>query len=568
MRNPRRQRPGAPLATSLRRAAGSLRQAAAEIGDRAGPRSSTGPGRPTTNRAPLVRGPSSSRGSSRANVTGKHSSANEAAPAQLRASLRNYATLLNSGLSVSAVRALRSAGVITMTDLAACSRDDLETILGIRRSSVEEVSPRRVRDRTTPAEEPSSTPGVDDHSSSACTGSARADVLRGVDVALEDAGLSARALNVLRSLGLRTLGGVAECPRCQLEAIPQVGRKTVDHIEETLARHGVALAEPPTPCDRAAGPRADGRERDSRAADMVERRLAGATLAEIAGSYDLSRQRVAQIMKAAGLAVKADREITADRERAEAEARRDDVLQAFRRGDTAAQTARLLQLKESAVRELLLTRLTPTDRVVRRGNRPRPNEPRYSDEDLIAAVRDVGQRYGRAPTSGEYVQAAAGGMLPSMPTITNRIGWRRAVELAGFDARRQVRSYSRRWTEQTCRQALRCLVVETGEVPTSQQYQSLSQLDDSLPSYATVRQRLGPWAKVAAEMARLPSRAEALSRVWNSHDGSGHVDAAAIWMAYLEEDLSVEDVVVLCITGDFVWADEFGEPPRELAEAV
>lgn len=433
-------------------------------------------------------------------------------------------------------------------------------------SALEEVDPLLAGHGLTLGEEPSDAADACEHPAS---GGALSSDRPGVDITLEEAGLSTRSFNALRRLGLRSLGDVAALRRAELEAVATVGLGTLDDIEQSLARHGLALRADTPPAAAPAGEGYAHRPRvNARTAAMISLREAGATIREIAEVHRLSYQRVQQILKAAGIDGRAARESRSVQDRAEAAARHDDIVQAFRRGDAPAQTARILQLNESAVRALLRTTLTPADRAVRRGNRRRRIEPRYSDEDLVAAVREVGQRYGRAPTSGEYAQAAAGGMLPSVPTIVNRIGWRRALERAGLDAGERVRGYNRRWTEQTCRQALRRLIVESGEVPTSHQYDALAQLDDALPSLGTVRQRFGRWSKVTAEMARLPSRADALSRVPEAGDDTDGKNPATIWMAYLEEVLSVEDVVVLLITGDFVWDDEFGAPPPELTEAV
>ena len=416
------------------------------------------------------------------------------------------------------------------------------------------------------------------------------DALLGPDNTLEDVGLSARARNSLHRVGFHTLGAITERSRSELDAIPNLGVKTLIEIETTLARHGLALrseippvsggeapdarADPPgaprPQSEGSAGDAAKARHRDPdpRLTAMVERRLGGATLAEIGEEYGISRGRVTQILKAAGVSASTARQGRLDLQSGEVEERGDLVLQAFRQGDSPAQIAALLRLRRSLVRRFLRANVSSADRAARRANNQRPTETRYDDVDLVAAVREVGQRYGRAPTSAEYNRAAAGGMLPSLPTVHARLGWSHAVELAGFQASRARRPYTRRWTEGACRQALRRLVVESGEVPSTNQYDALAQLDDELPSLATIRHRLGRWTTVTGELARLPRRSDILDRLATADPDHNHADAAAMWMAYLEEVLSVEDLVVLLITGDFVWNAEFGSPPAELADAV
>ena len=141
-------------------------------------------------------------------------------------------------------------------------------------------------------------------------------------------------------------------------------------------------------------------------------------------------------------------------------------------------------------------------------------------------------------------------MLPSAPLIHARLGWRETVLRAGLTPRESVRrTYKRRWPAETCRHALRRIVVETGEVPTVAQYEALAQVDDSLPSVATVRNRLGRWSTITADLARLPTREEALARVVAGGD-SIPPTSGEIWMAYLDEVLSHEDAIVLLISGD------------------
>ncbi len=437
-------------------------------------------------------------------------------------------------------------------------------------------------------------------------------------VLISDAGLSVRATNVLRRRGLVDLTEVAALTRDQLGSLPALGAKSLDEIERALRMHGLALAtrpQVPLPLPTAEeSPQLDemaerlrrgqsvaeiatahgispkqvyrrlsatgllnqseqrpGRTSrpkrvDPRIADMAQRRLRGETLDDIGKAYNVTRERVRQILKQAGIDPGEIAAARAEGNRAVVAARVDDVLEAFRRGDDAATIARVLDLPPGAVAELLATEVTRTDRAARRAARDRPAERRYSDEDLIEAVRTVCERYGRAPTSNEYNATASTSVaMPSLPTIHNRIGWANAVRLAGFEPRRSVRrSYQRRWTEQTCLDALRRLAVETGHPPTVVEYEQLAELDPGLPSSATVRNRLGPWSKVTAELLRLPTRDRALETVRKSA-GTTDTDSTAIWMAYLEEEITDDDLAVLAISHDFTWLAEFGTPPASVA---
>lgn len=469
----------------------------------------------------------------------------EVVPAEPDRSIRECA------LSMRARNTLCRAGLLTLGVVALKSRSELAAIPNIGATTLEEIETTLARyglSLESERELPLSSPDL-------------ADPLDGRDLTLEEAGLGRRAVNALARADAHTLGAIAAIKRSELESMPEIGAKTVEEIGLTLARYGLGFAAE-SAAEPSLGPHHERRD------DMVRRRLAGATLAEIAEAHGVTRERVRQILTKAGVSGRVSREHVSQGRRDEVEARRKDILQAFRRGDTPAETARLLGVSEPELRQLLAGSVTSADRATRRGNQPRRRGPRFSDDELVDAVRDVGKRYGRAPMSTEYGRAAAGGLLPSLPTIHNRIGWSRALALAGFEERTSARRHKRRWTEEACRHALIRLVVESGEVPTVTQYETLAQLDDALPSLGTVRNRIGVWSAVTAELARLPTRDEALQRVRRQADTSLVLDSMAIWIAYLEEEVTVEDLIVLLITDDFSWDDEFGEPPPELADAV
>jgi DNA-binding CsgD family transcriptional regulator len=400
-----------------------------------------------------------------------------------------------------------------------------------------------------------------------------------------EAGLSTRAVNILARVGVRTLDDITLWSRDNLRAIPNAGAKTIADIETVLEHHGLSLAQsggpPPTTTtgpigaaaasDRHSGaitPGPNGEATfDERALDIVARRMRGDTLSEVAAAHGISRERVRQILRGHGVDANAALSARHATLLAGAEARREEILRAYRRGDRPEQIAREVDIASSAVRALLDTAITPADRAHRRANRHKGGAQQFSDEDLIAAVREVADRYGRTPTTTEYSRAAAGGMLPSLPLIHNRLGWRETVARAGLTPRGSLRrEYHQRWTPEACRHALRRIVVETGEVPTVAQYETLAQLDDTLPSSATVRNRLGRWSTVTADLARLPTRADAMSRVVAAD--STAATSEEIWLSYLDESLSHEDAIVLLTSGDLVFSPEFGPVPPELQDTV
>ncbi len=60
---------------------------------------------------------------------------------------------------------------------------------------------------------------------------------------------------------------------------------------------------------------------------------------------------------------------------------------------------------------------------------------------------------------------------------------------------------ARRWTDSACREALRRVVDELGAIPTVSAYDRHAAGRPDLPSSATLRNRLGRWSAIAAQLA-------------------------------------------------------------------
>jgi len=71
---------------------------------------------------------------------------------------------------------------------------------------------------------------------------------------------------------------------------------------------------------------------------------------------------------------------------------------------------------------------------------------------------------------------------------------------------------------------------------------------------------------MTVEMARLPTRASALARA--ASDGGGTLSSEAVWMEYLDEQLSDEDMIVLLVSGDVAYSHDFGPPPQALGSTI
>lgn len=243
-----------------------------------------------------------------------------------------------------------------------------------------------------------------------------------------------------------------------------------------------------------------------RVREMTALREQGWSLDEIALRYEVSRERVRQILRAHGgpdpLKV-AD----ARRRRAEqrAEARVDELLALWRSGEAAGDVAGKLGLQAVACRSTIERFATDVDRAARRATMAGARGARtYSDRDIILALTSVSDRLGRIPSAKEYAAAARELLYPSLATVLNRMGgWSNAVAAAGLRpaAARPARARARRWTEDACWGALRRAVDELGEIPSVLAYERFAAGRDDLPSSATVRNRLGRWSALITRLA-------------------------------------------------------------------
>lgn len=339
--------------------------------------------------------------------------------------------------------------------------------------------------------------------------------------------LSPRTANCLRRAGFRTLSEVAECTASDLHAIHTLGRKGLAEIEDVLTAQDMRLSQaaggatPETSDARSGSAPADGGDspaeiraargrgprRDTTRDDEVARlRAEGLTLQAIADQVGVTRERVRQILVAAGRDLDNSylAEIRRDQRLDAARARAAELLEGFRAGRPIAEVAAELGVAAEAADDVVQTIASPADRAERGSNSGRGvNGPTYTDEDLLDAIRRVAAELDAVPSAKDYGRLAGRLALPSLPTIHNRLGgWAAAVRQTGMTPHQAQRTYTRMWDEQKCWNALVRLVEELGEVPTVDHYNALSATRDDLPSSATVRNRLGRWSDVAARLAR------------------------------------------------------------------
>ncbi len=235
-------------------------------------------------------------------------------------------------------------------------------------------------------------------------------------------------------------------------------------------------------------------------------REAGYSLDEIAARFGITRERVRQILRAHGAP---DPELVAEarRQRAAllAESRVDELLALWRAGHEPGSAASSLGLQTAACKSTIARFATDVDKAARRASLSGARGTQtYSDRDIIVALRAVSAALARVPSAKEYALLARGLELPSLPTVLNRMGgWTRAVEAAGMTplGAPSAGTRQRRWTDTACLAALRRVVGELGEVPSVLAYERHAAGREDLPSAATLRNRLGRWSAITAQVA-------------------------------------------------------------------
>jgi len=242
-----------------------------------------------------------------------------------------------------------------------------------------------------------------------------------------------------------------------------------------------------------------------RVRQMTALREQGWSLDEIGLRFEVSRERVRQILRAHGGPGPQD-VADARRRRAErlAEERIDELLALWRGGGQLTSVATALGLQATACRSTIARLATDVDRAARRASMAGSHGPRtYTDRDIMVALTAVAARLGRVPSAKEYAALARELQFRSLPTVLNRMGgWTSAIHAARLRPPAAAgRTRPRRWTEDACWSALRDVVTELDEIPTVLGYERFAAGRSDLPSSATVRNRLGRWSSISAKLA-------------------------------------------------------------------
>jgi Homing endonuclease associated repeat len=253
----------------------------------------------------------------------------------------------------------------------------------------------------------------------------------------------------------------------------------------------------------AAPPREGESERDVelRVLEMAALRGRGFGLRQIAERFLISRERVRQLLVAHG---GPDRHDAAEARRRRAEQQVEELLARWRQGASPKEIALARGLDAAACRSVIDRSVTDADRYLRQAAMAAGRRRQtYSDAEIVEAVQAAASVLGHVPAAREYGALASELDLPSLATVTNRMsGWSNAVVAAGLrPTAASGRALPRRWTAEACWEALERAVAELGDIPTVVAYEKLAAGREDLPSAATVRNRLGRWSLLVAQLA-------------------------------------------------------------------
>lgn len=234
---------------------------------------------------------------------------------------------------------------------------------------------------------------------------------------------------------------------------------------------------------------------------ICARRAQADTLAAIAHDFGLTRERVRQIIRAAGGPSAATARAQRAAKRAQSEHAAAERLRDLYRRHPAASRSELAALSG-----------VPTDRIkellgedARFLVSPKQRVRQYSDTDIFVAMREAAAMFDGPLSHQRYASVSVEVGGPSVPRILQRFGtWLQACEKAGVQAgRRPKREYNRKWSASD---ALKWVAtyLRTADCPgTFQGYDEWARGTVGAPSAATMRNILGPWSDVKRAAALL-----------------------------------------------------------------
>jgi Homing endonuclease associated repeat/Sigma-70, region 4 len=228
---------------------------------------------------------------------------------------------------------------------------------------------------------------------------------------------------------------------------------------------------------------------------------AGATLEEVGARAGITRERVRQLFKAAGLATRS-REL-AGAQKQEARALRVDqhrrlIVEGFRDGMDLKTIGEEHSFGMKTIRKILKADMPAREyqRLTRK-----PMASRYTDQELLACLRQAAAVGTGMLTMRSYTDYAErrrkrkGKPWVSSQTYVARFGsWADGLKAAGLEANATPAWKTKRIDREECVAAIRSVSKTLGRIPTAEEYgQHARASEGSMPSLATVKKRCGSW---------------------------------------------------------------------------
>ncbi|HEY7934756.1 MAG TPA: sigma factor-like helix-turn-helix DNA-binding protein [Solirubrobacteraceae bacterium] len=224
----------------------------------------------------------------------------------------------------------------------------------------------------------------------------------------------------------------------------------------------------------------------------------GSTLEEVGEEFGITRERVRQLFRQAGLDTRSTGETAALKHAAD-RLRAEEVVEVFKRTKTVTSVSAELEIPKSTVTKILYEELGLSEY---REIAWRPQKKRYADEELVDFLTQASAACS-GPLSTEHYKAFArarhtrdGRPLPTDQTYVKRFGsWRGALLAAGLNANPPSAVAGKlRFDKQQCAQSISELQRTLGRAPTAEEYERHARdSQGSLPSLATIRNRFDTW---------------------------------------------------------------------------
>jgi hypothetical protein len=242
----------------------------------------------------------------------------------------------------------------------------------------------------------------------------------------------------------------------------------------------------------------------------------GATLEEVGICFDITRERVRQIFKAAGLPTRPRGEVSTMKVYSD-----EELLRCLREAASAlsgaltsgdynqlAHSQRFADGRPWPIHQTHRNRFGSWAKALEAAGVQRRARKelakRYSDAELLDCLRHADSMLGRALTQSAYDEFARGQRLadgrpwPTHQTHMKRFGsWRSALQGASLAlAAKPSGGSTRTFTDEDCVEAIHTLARELGRPPTVAEYDRLARRSGGrLPSLPTVRNRYGTWTR-------------------------------------------------------------------------